>query len=56
MLSYCLKCRINTENKNPRVAKTKKKQCFYQIAQCVITKNRNLSNNKKVVDYGVAYE
>ena len=24
MLSYCLKCRMKTENKNPRVAKTKK--------------------------------
>ena len=24
MLSYCLKCRINTESKNPRVVKTKK--------------------------------
>ena len=23
MLSYCLKCRKNTENKNPRVEKTK---------------------------------
>ena len=23
MLSYCLKCRINTENKNPKVARAK---------------------------------
>ena len=23
MLSYCLKCRENTESKNPKVAKTK---------------------------------
>ena len=25
MLSYCLKCRKNTESKNPKVATTKKK-------------------------------
>ena len=25
MLSYCLKCRKNTESKNPKVAATKKK-------------------------------
>ena len=26
MLSYCLKCRKNTESKNPRVVKTKKRK------------------------------
>ena len=26
MLSYCLKCRKNTESRNPNVAKTKKRK------------------------------
>ena len=26
MLSYCLKCRKNTENKNPKVVNTKKRR------------------------------
>ena len=41
---YCLKCRKNTESKNLKV-------CFYQNAQCVIVKNQNLLDNKKLVDY-----
>ena len=37
MLSYCLKCRINTENKNPRVAK-KKKTMF--LSKCAVCNNK----------------
>ena len=44
MLLYWLKCRKNTESKNRKVAKTKN-------VQCVIVKNRNLSNSKKLMDY-----
>ena len=36
MLSYCLKCGNNTENKNPRVVKTKKGRIMllYSCAVC----------------------
>ena len=51
MLSYCLKCRKNRENKNPKVVRTKnERKCFYQTVKCVIIKNRNLLKNKKLVD------
>ena len=39
MVSYCLKCRKNTKNINPKVAKPRKEeQCFHQILQCVVGK------------------
>ena len=39
MLSYCLKCKKNTENINPRVSKTSNvKQCYYQNVQYVVVK------------------
>ena len=45
MLSYyCLKCRKNTESKNPKVAKTKNGRIMLLskfAVQCVIEKNRN---------------
>ena len=47
MLLYCLKCRKNTESKNPKVVSTKKRR----KVQCVIVKNRNLSKRKKLADY-----
>ena len=52
MLSYCLKCRKNTESKNPKFARKKKRRILlYPNVQCVIIKNQNLSNSKKLVDY-----
>ena len=52
MSSHCLKCRKNTESKNPKVPRTKREGiCFYQNMQCVIVKNENLSKNKNLVDY-----
>ena len=52
MLSYCLKWRKKTESKKPRVAKKNdENQCFYQNLQCVIVKKRDLTKNKKLVDY-----
>ena len=51
MSSYCLKCRKNTENINPRVNQKKKsknqilvivKQCYYQNKQSVVLKNQDL--------------
>ena len=51
---YCLKCKKNTESKNPKHAETKKEEeCFYQNVQCVKVKNRNLLKIKKLVDYSV---
>ena len=52
MLLYCLKSRKNTENKNPKVARTKngKIMLFSKCAVCD-KKYGNLSKNKKLVDY-----
>ena len=43
MLSYCLKCRKNTENENPKVERAKN-------VECVIVKNQNFSKNEKLKD------
>ena len=52
MLSYCLKCRRNIENKNPSVATTKTRRIMiYENVKSVMVKNQNLSNNKKIGDY-----
>ena len=51
MLSYCLKCRKNTESKNPNVEKPNGRIMFYQNVQCVIAENRNLLKSKKLEDY-----
>ena len=42
MLSYCLKCKNNTENINPRVSKTKngKTMLLSKCAMCGSTKSR----------------
>ena len=52
MLSYyCLKCRKNTESKNPKVSETKREElCFYQNVQCMIVKNRNLLKSETLED------
>ena len=54
MSSYCLECRKNRENKNPKFARSKNGKItpfFSQNVQSVKLKNQNLSNNKKLVDY-----
>ena len=51
MLPNCLKYRKNTKSKNPKDVRTKNgKICFYQNVQCVIVKNQNLTNSRKLVD------
>ena len=35
MLSYCLKCRKNTESKNPNVARTKNGRIIL-LSKCVV--------------------
>ena len=34
MLSYCLKCRKNTESKNPKVVKTEKRKSNTFVKMC----------------------
>ena len=52
MKSYCLKCRINTENINLRVSTTSNgKTMVYQNVQYVIVKNQDLLRIKKQKDY-----
>ena len=42
MKSYCLKCKKDTENINPRVSNTSMvKQCYYQNVQGVEVKNQD---------------
>ena len=52
MLSYCFKCRKNTESKNPKVVKTKNGRIMLlSNLQCVIVKNSNLLKSKKLNNY-----
>ena len=52
MNSYCLKCRKNTENINPRVSKqVMVEQCYYQNVQYAVVKNQDLLKIKKQKDY-----
>ena len=52
MLSYCLKCKRNTESTNPKVSKQSMiKQLFHQHVLYVVVKNQNLLNSKKQKDY-----
>ena len=52
MPSYCLKCKINTENKNPRVSKTSKNitMLLSKCAICDSEKSRFIKNTKEM-DY-----
>ena len=51
MLSYCLKCRKNTESKSPDVKKTKKGRLYYFLGVwCVAIKNSNSSKSKNPLD------
>ena len=64
MLLHCLKCKkikklqnltINTPKATIQNLQKEKaeERCFYQNVQCVIVKNQNLPNSKKLVDYWV---
>ena len=39
MLSYCLKCRKNTESKNPKVARTKNGRIML-LSKCAVCDNK----------------
>ena len=51
MLSYCLKCRRNTESKNLKVGKTTEEQWCDQTVQFVVIQNQDLLKCMKLVDY-----
>ena len=52
MKSYCLKCRKNTENINPKVSNTSNgRTMIYQNVQYVVVKNHDLLKIKKQKDY-----
>ena len=41
MLSYCLKCRQYTENKNPKVARTKNERIKF-LSKCAVLDSKKL--------------
>ena len=41
MLSYCLKCRKNTESKNPKLSRTKNRRIML-LSKCVVCDSKNL--------------
>lgn len=45
MLSYCFKCRQNTESENPRAVKSKREKPLILSKQCVVVKIQDLSKN-----------
>ena len=52
MKFYCLKCRKDTENINPRVSNTSNgKTKFLSNVQYVVVKNQDLLKIKKQKDY-----
>ena len=46
MLSYCLECRKNTENINPKISLVMVNQWYYQTVLYVAVKNQNLSRKE----------
>ena len=46
MLPYCLKCRKNTESKNPKVVKTKNRRIML-LSKCAIYNSKKLKFLRK---------
>ena len=51
MLSYCLKCKKNTESINPKVSKTTNGKAMTCHVLYMVVKNQNLFKSKKQKDY-----
>ena len=52
MLSYCLKCKRNTESVNPKVSKKINGKAITLSTYAICgSKNQNLLNSKKQKDY-----
>ena len=50
MLSYCLKCRKNLENKNPKVARTNKAKLML-FSRCTLYNSKKIKIYQRLVDY-----
>ena len=50
MLSYCLKCKNNTESINPKVSKTTNGKAMI-LSTCVKCSKKSLLKGKKQKDY-----
>ena len=52
MNSYCLSCKKDTENINPKIVRTKNNRLM-MLSKCAICNNKNLDllKNKKREDY-----
>ena len=50
MLSYCLKCKRNTESINPKVLKTTNGRMMI-LSTCAICGSKNLLKSNKQKDY-----
>ena len=53
MLSYCLKCRKNTENENPKVVKTKIERIML-LSKCTVFDSKKSIFIKKQVASGLS--
>ena len=52
MLSYCLKCKRNTESINPKVLKTTNgRMMILSTCAILVVKNQNLLKSSKQKDY-----
>ena len=52
MLSYCLKCKKNTESKIEWFSRQETEEYYlYQTVWFLVVKTRDLSKSKKLVDY-----
>ena len=52
MLYYCLKCRKNTESKNPKVAKTKNRRIML-LSKCTVCDSKKSKFIKEQEDSGL---
>ena len=52
MLSYCLKCKKNTESKNPKVAKTRNRRIML-LSKCAVCSSKKLKFIKQQEASGI---
>ena len=52
MLSYCLKCRKNTESKNPKIARTKNVRIMF-LLKCAVCDSKKSKFIKKLEASGL---
>ena len=52
MLSYCLECRKDTENMNPKVMRTKNNRLML-LSRCLVCRNKKLRSIKEQTTKGL---